>query len=286
MKQFSSLLILLLIWNISYSQAKNNDRPKVAIMPFKYSQTEAAAAKQVEAMTFEIFVNSNRMDIVEREFFNDVEREKWRQSQGDFLDGKTIEKTKANGAEFMLIGKIASCNVERITSDKGSVSYHCDLNISVRVVDLETSEVVISDNWKNRGRGLNPITWVTSNSKSEAVQKAARQLEKPIKAFLNDYVPVEAPIIKITDAKGKTAKEVMIGLGSEDGLEEGDRFLVLEVTVVEAHGQKNRFTEEIGELKVTQIGGQHLATAQIKKGGEEVMTKFNEGANLTIKHKL
>lgn len=284
-----SVYFILLILSSAFAAADAQPGKEVStigILPFKHgSGDEADAAKQAENLTYEILVNSKRMNIVDREIYRELENEDWRQSK-DNIKEDVIEKTKEKGGEFFLIGEVTSFDVERLDDDKGSYNYYGNISIGVRIVDVETSEVAFSDTWESPRRNtFKPETWIVSNTESAAVEKAVKKLEKEIQEFLDEYSPIQGSILEVTQERGGQARVVMFGLGSEDGVQEKGQFTVVEVKERKAGGRTMKYTVEVGELKVTEVNGAHIATADVKKGGKEILDKYNEGANLLARTK-
>ena len=279
-----SLFLLLLATACASLMAQDPNQYAIGIPPVKFSVGDADAARQVEDLIYEYFVNSKRITIVERGFFKDLENEKWLQSSEDFIDTETIEKTKSKGAKQLLIARITSCQVERVDGTSGKKSYHCNLNVGVRLIDVETSEVIVSDSWTNGDHAIwNPKSFITSTSESGAIQKAVKELKKPVKQFMDDNYPVQAGIVSVETTAGTKAKTIMIELGSEDGIKKNDKLVVYETGTRKVRGKDMSYKTEIGQIKIAEINGPSLATAEVKKGGDVILAKYNQGAKILIK---
>lgn len=280
------ILLTLLCSYFTVQAQPGKELSTIGILPFKHgSGKEAGAAVQAENLTYEMLVNSKRMNIVDREIYRELETEDWRRSKEN-IGEDVIEKTKEKGGESFLIGEITSFNIERLDDDEGGYNYYCNISIGVRIVDVETSEVSISDTWESPRRNImKPETWIVSNTESAAVEKAVKKLDKEIQEFLDEHFPLQAPIFEVTEEKGGQARAVMFGLGSEDGVEEKGQFTVVEVKERKVGERKMKYTVEVGELKVSEVNGAHIATADVRKGGKEILDKFNEGATLLARTK-
>lgn len=284
-KNAFGLLVLVFVLGSINTQAQDESLPVMGILPFRCaSSSDAGAARQAESLVYELFVNSKRLNIVEREFFEDLEGEKWRQSQEDFIDGSTIEKTKAEGAEYLLLGKIADCDVSREVDDDGDVSYECDLSVNIRIVDVETSEVKYSDHWENKGLLNSGILNISlgADSEGESIDKAINELKKPVMNFLDKYYPIKGVIIDVVEQQRGEAKRVMLKMGSEDGVKEKSKYLVFESKTRQVGDEEVSYRKEIGELKVKEVNGAHVSIAKVRKGGDLILQKFTTGADLVI----
>lgn len=286
MKSCFVIFLTLLCTYLAAEAQPGTELSTIGILPFKHgSGKEAGAAAQAENLTYEMLVSSKRMNIVDRTIYRELETEDWRQSKVN-IGEDVIEKTKEKGGESFLIGEVTSFDIERLDDDKGGYNYYCNISIGIRIVDVETSEVTISNTWKSPRRDiLRPETWIVSNTESAAVEKAVKKLDKEIQEFLDEHFPLQAPIFEVTEEKGGQARVVMFGLGSEDGVQEKGQFTVVEVKERKAGGRTMKYTVEVGELKVAEVNGAHIATADVRKGGKEILDKFNEGATLLARTK-
>jgi len=145
MRQIVLLLLLLCACHpFLKAQSPESGLMKIGILPVKYqSGKEQDAANQVTNQLYDNFTNSKRAEIINREFFGDLQNEKFLTSEIDFVDGETLSKTKSKGAKYLLVGKVATCTVEEkkssgTTVGSPSVSYECFLNVGLRLIDVET----------------------------------------------------------------------------------------------------------------------------------------------------
>jgi hypothetical protein len=252
--------------------AQSSSSPEIiGILPFKVvDRDQIDIAQQLEGQVYEILVGSNRMEIVERQFFSELENEKWRQSQDDFINGEVISKTKSRGARHLMIGQITQSDVSRNSSSNG-VSYSCDLKVSVRIIDIETSKIVISATWQNGSL----IDFDTGDTKEKAMGNSVNSLKKDIRGFVEDYWPLTGEVIQL-DPEGNA----LVNLGEANGIGKNDRLIVYTSTILDS-GQV--FTKEVGELKVSEINGPEICTARIRKGKPDIEQALGSGTKLYVK---
>ncbi|MCE7923879.1 MAG: hypothetical protein DYG98_12540 [Haliscomenobacteraceae bacterium CHB4] len=261
---------------------------KIGILPVKYqSGKEQDAANQVTNQLYDNFTNSKRAEIINREFFGDLQNEKFLTSEIDFVDGETLSKTKSKGAKFLLVGKVATCTVEekKSTSTTGlSVSYECFLNVGLRLIDVETGVTAQSYTLQNEKKMLSDwnILDGDKSTPSEAIQAAVKKLDKDIKKFMDSYFPVEASVVKLKESSKDKAVLVLVGIGSDSGVQKKQKFLVKEKSLVEGEP----YYELVGEVEIEEVNGKGISTAKVTKGGKEIFTKMSQpGTKLVITSK-
>ncbi len=270
------------------TQQDSGELLKIGLLPFKYANSAyTSVAGMAESQFYEQLINSRRVAVLERAFFQDLEDEKWRQSQEDFIDGNTISRTKSEGAKYVLLALVVSCSFDEIRSESnGSTSYYCNLTVNVRIVDAETSQVKNSRTLKNPARNLiNPASWITHASRGAAERAAVNDLKKPIKDFLNEFFPLQAGIIEISERTGTKAKTVLVEMGEEHGVKKGDVFAVLHKQERTVGGKNVSYTTEVGEIAITEVNSPEISTAAVRKGNDQILSLMDQGATLIAKSK-
>lgn len=286
-----SLLLLCACLMRSQAQTTDGSLQKIGVLPVKYqSDKEKDAANQVTNQLYDNFTNSKRAEIINREFFVDLQNEKFLTSEIDFVDGETLSKTKSKGAKYLLVAKVATCAVEEkvttSTTTGKSVTYECFLNVGLRLIDVETGVTAQSytlQNEKKMFSDLNPLDGSSKSTASEAIQVAVKKLDKDIKKFMDTYFPVEAPVVKIKESSKEKATVVLVGIGSDDGALKKQKFIVKEKSIVAGE----TYYEQVGEVEIEEVNGKGISSAKVTKGGKEIYTKLNQpGSQLVITSKI
>lgn len=264
---------ILLLYLPFFLYAQSDLPPKImGILPLKVVENrQIEVAKQLEALVYEVVVGSQRMEIVERQFFSELENEKWRQSQDDFIDGSVISKTKSRGAHHLLVGQITQTDVSHSRNSDGSTTYSCDLKAAVRIIDIETSQVVISDIWQNNGL----LDLDAGDSEEKAMGRAVNSLKKDIKKFVEEHWPLKGEVIQL-DNSGN----ILVSLGEADGISKGERLIVYTESVLQT-GQV--FIKEIGNLRVIEVNGSEVCTTKIIKGKNDIHQAIADKVKLYVK---
>lgn len=267
------LIAVILFCGGSLLAQSGGEKPVIGILPFKVTlRNQTNAATQVESLTYDVFSESKRAALVEREFFHELENEKWRQSEDDFIDGTVISKTQSRGATHILIGKVTFLEIETNRKDDGSYSYECSMKVSIRITNIETSIVEASDIWEVGGF----MTMRSANTKERAVAKAVKALKRDINNFIDEFLPLEGGIKQV-----KADGNLIIGLGEQNGIKKNNRLSVFQRSYIDGAP----YLEEVGEVQVISVNGPSLSTVRIKKGRQQIIQLIQRQADLILKTK-
>ncbi len=264
--------------------AQNTQINKIGILPVKYeSSSQADAARQVTDLLYDEFVSGKRAGVINREFFSDLQNEKELSSSIDFLNGELLDKTRSEGAKFLLIGKITSYNIEQTKHG----NYSCQLAVGLRVINVETGRTEYSSTLKNNSNFITDLVKnKASDTKGRATSLAVNELKKGLKKFLNKHFPYEGNILEIHKERKGKAKEVLVSIGSNDGVTTNDKYVILTRKEKTIQNEMVVFDSKVGEGVIKEINAGGVSTLSIKKGGETILTSFNSGVSLIIKPKL
>lgn len=100
-----------------------------------------------------------------------------------------------------------------------------------------------------------------------------------IKSFVEKAFPVRGEILAVADGNDKKAKSVYINLGTEAGMDKGQKFAVY--TLVDIAGEISE--QEIGKLTITKVMSASRSECKVDKGGEAINTALKNGDQLIIK---
>ena len=270
--------LLFLTVNFLSVSAQETSLMKIGILPVKYqSADQSDAANQVTNQLYDNFTDSKRAEIINREFFGDLQNEKFLTSEIDFVDGETLDKTKSKGAKYLLVAKVATCKVEeKVTQVPGTgtknVTYECFLNVGLRLINVETGVTDQSYTLQNEKPMGGFVSFGGKSTASEAIRAAVGKLDRDVKKFMDAYFPIEAEVVKIKETSRDKATVVIVGMGTGDGVKQKQNFIVKEKTMVRGEP----YYEEIGEVEISEINGKSLSTAKVVKGGKEILVKMSQ----------
>jgi len=282
------VIVMLSLLGITVSEVLSKDL--VALMPvekargLKYDLREAA-----ESALVELFKKSGKFDIMEKSARDNVLRSQMIDPSTLFDDSPGIAKAgKYLGVHFVCLAKITEAkitdtrtkiNVKSMSYNRTVANYTFEdsprsrgqiigsVGIAIRLVDIETGEIVYSDEkTKTYGEGLlGPF--------DDHGKKLGGAIEGIISKHLGkkmlETVAIEAIILELLDQK---KKRVRLNVGKDDGVRKKMKFFILERNEGEnlEKGKMLASTKSLGYLEVKNITGPNSCEAEIKKLQENI----------------
>jgi hypothetical protein len=268
------------------------EKTGVGIMPFSYVQGAASSqdVNSIQETVTNAFVKTKRFNIVDRSKMDLLKKEKDLQKSEDFIDGSVIQQGVSLGANFLISGHVISAQAERMetTPDANTgqviVTYKAKLSISLKVIDVATGQVIISETIEPKaGSSLGGMMGMAPSTPEAAISKAIKGIEDKVDDFVNKNFPATFPIVEIQekDSKGNATK-IMIAGGSAFNLKKGDKLKVVEVSIIEVNGKKLERKKDIGELKITKVEDENFSTCSVSSGGIDINSKYEAKAKLLV----
>jgi TolB-like protein len=289
MKKIVLSLVLLVGLNNALSA---QDKTGVGILPFTYVQGAASSqdVNSIQETVINAFVKTKRFNIVDRSKMDALKKEKDLQKSEDFIDGSVIQQGISLGANFLISGHVISARAERMETAPDAntgaitVSYKAKLSITLKVIDVSTGQVVVSETIEPKaGSTFGGMMGVAPSTPEAAITKAIKDIEGKVDEFVKINFPASFPIVEIQE-KGKKgdATLIMIAGGSAFNLQKGDKLKVVEVSMIEVNGKKVERKKEIGEIKITKVEDENFSTCSVNSGGIEINAKFEAKAKLLV----
>ncbi len=258
-----SILCAVILLVCSGAYAAVTDEPvRLGVMKFLtrtegVSETQAAAVGDVFAR---MLTSSKTITVIERDQLENIAGEIARGQSGMITDETAVQIGKIAGCNYMLIGAVTRYEHSASTTDLfifGWRKYYALATIDVRVVDVETTKVVLSlsesGTTTQKGTTLN---FYGMNDKKNmdfkgmeagAVADAASRLSFKLRESLTgEHVEVLDP--------GK--KEIVISLGMNDGAQIGALYRVYTDgrEIRDAKGKSlGREMNDIAVVKITKL---------------------------------
>ena len=272
--------------------ASAQEKTGVGIMAFTYVQGAASFqdVNSIQETVTNAFVKTKRFNIVDRSKMDALKNEKDLQKSADFIDGTVIAQGVSLGANFLISGHVISAQAEQMetapSSTTGQVTrtYKAKLSISLKVIDVETGQVVTSETIEPKaGSTLGGMFGMAPSTPQAAISKAIKGIEAKIDDFVGTNFPAAFSIAEIQekDSKGNATK-ILIAGGSAFGLKKGDKLKVVELLEMEVNGKKLQRKKEIGELKITKVEDENFSICSVSSGGIDINSKFEAKAKLQI----
>ena len=243
---------------------------------------EAAADKFVTEL-----VSSGKFSVIERNRLNDILKEHNLVAQGAVTPQTAVDLGKLLGVELMVLGSITEFGHERyggrLTSRFRGAMYRYTCKIDIRVVDVQTAEIVYANSAGSShidaGVGIDGFA---AGRDSDYGRVAGKTLEKATQTLVQELAD-KAEGMSTYVGFGKVAQvagdQVYINRGSGDGVSVGDRFSVWrlgEPIIDPDTGQSLGQSEErIGEIEVVSVQAK-LSICKIISGTAEAGAMIKE----------
>lgn len=268
------------------------EKTGVGIMEFTYVQGAAKSqdVNSIQETVTNAFVKTKRFNIVDRSKMDALKKEKDLQKSEDFIDGAVIAQGISLGANFLISGHVISAQAERMetapssTTGQVTTTYKAKLLISIKVIDVETGQVISSETIEPKGgSAFGGMMGISPSTPEAAISKAIKSIEDKVDDFVNKNFPATFPIVEIQekDSKGNATK-IMIAGGSAFNLKKGDKLKVVEVSIIDVNGKKLERKKELGELKITKVEDENFSTCSVSSGGIDINSKFEAKAKLLV----
>ena len=182
-----------------------------------------------------------------------------------------VKALNAKGIDFVLRGTLNSIEEKTSKNSDNKTSYGAVVNYTLTVIDAETGETVSSETQKK--------SYTSGDTRDEAVLKAIEAVKSNMKKFVDDNFKVEATVKALDQADDKKgAKSVYVTIGSAMGISKGQLFEVYaEVNVAGENVRK-----KIGELRAKEVMSNTLTLCEVKSGGKEIKTAFENGTKMFV----
>jgi TolB-like protein len=158
----------------------------VAIIPLETNGTNSQISSMILDKLITNLVKKRRFKVIEREFLEKIINEQSLGMTGIVDEASAINAGKVIGAEAIIMGKQSELNG--------------DLHISVRVIDVETSETI------------------TANEIVSLKDELERSMEKVAVMIINDMPLFEGTIIKVDP------DQIYLDIGADLGVRKGTKF--------------------------------------------------------------
>lgn len=286
------IIIAFLILGINNYLNAQSGKINVAIIPFTYSQGAASAsnAQAVFERFSESITKTKRFLIVDRASSNAITAEKNLQKTEAFMMSSTqLQQDALQSAKYIISGHLSYANATRsvYTDPKTgvqSVSYEAKLSLTIKVLDVESGEVIKTETFQPAAGGLLDLNIFADTSTAEgAITSAIDKIQKKVDKFIGKEFPEAFSIVEIQEKDGKgNAETILISGGSNSGLKKGDKLKVVETSKILVNGKELSRKKQIGELKITKVDDENFSICEVKSGGIDINSKTEAKANLEV----
>ncbi|WP_291907287.1 CsgG/HfaB family protein [Chitinophaga sp. CB10] len=259
MKKNIITAIALLFTSCAFAQNK----PVIGVT-FKGNDS-ATYQSAIQNTVEDAFLRTRRFDLVER---GEMENVKNQASESASLTAMRELK-----AQYLLIGNVVSVMEDQKQSKVPvlgtTVTPQAEIIFNVKVLDVNTGDLVASGNFNNIGKGKNAF--------NDALLGTRNRLDK----FIKDNFKLTATIASIEEKNTYgDASRVLLTAGHAVDLREGDEFKVYENVEVNVEGRKINRKRTIGKIVVARIEDEHFSVCSVVEGAGEITKLLNGNATL------
>jgi hypothetical protein len=285
------IIVAFLILGINNCLNAQSGKINVAIIPFTYSEGAASAnnAQAVFERFSESITKTKRFIIVDRASSNAISAEKNLQKTEAFMNSTQLQQDALKSAKYIISGHLSYANATQsvYTDPKTgaqSISYEAKLSLTIKVLDIESGEVIKTETFQPEAGGLLDFNVFADKSTAQAaITSAIDKIQKKVDKFIGKEFPEAFSIVEIQEKDGKgSAKTILISGGSGSGLKKGDKMKVVETSKILVNGKELSRKKQIGELKITKIDDENFSVCEVKTGGVDISSKTEAMINLEI----
>lgn len=204
---------------------------------------------------------------------NEQERRRDERAMDDAGRVDDMSQLMSNG---LLKGSLDNITVTKKTGKsydgKTTTSYTAVLKYTLTLVDAANGTVIAQKNLESSCSG---------DTDGLAIQCALDVKISPVKRFIENAYAVGGKIIAADEKDAKKVKTVYIDLGSNDGLNKGQKMEVFKE--IDIAGEKSK--KLIGEIQIQEVMGASRSLCKVTKGGDVILTELEAGASLPIETK-
>lgn len=271
MKKYILLSLLFVCSLLGYTQ-NDNGRSVVGVAKFT-SEVESPFCASVEEKVVTMVTQTKRFIVVDRTSYDKIQEELEFQKTEAFIDSKnTVNQGEAIAAEYLILGHIIKMNIYTMKNNGVTTGYKASCAFTLKVNNVETGNTTAAESFQTE---VSPL----AASKEQAVNQALQSVEQALYDYFIRMFPINTKILKVLEIKKNGAALVLINGGKSSGIKEGNEFSVEYIEMLEG----NPYPQEIGSLKVSKLSGNDFAECVVKKGGSEILTRFNATQNINCK---
>jgi hypothetical protein len=274
----------LFLFHAGLMAQKDSSKVTIAVPQFFLGgdQKDLGRTSSIQETVIGGFVKAKRFKVIERTQMAALDNE-WKLTASGGGGGyeRMIQEGKRLGVEFLILGTINYLNIQDPSQQNSNpvrikgvnvptsgLSYEARVGLSLKVVNVETAEIVEADKLSGTGKD--------SKSGFNAMDKAIESVEKETDKFIDRYFPVMISIADILESSNGKAKTVLIAAGARKGYKVGDKFSIVKISTFDDPdnpGKKIERKEIVGEANLSKLE-ETTSVCKIVKGNDLVFTNW------------
>lgn len=168
--------------------------------------------------------------------------------------------------DYLLVGEITKCKFSKRTT--GANGYLCTLALKLSVANAYEKANIISS--RIFVSSLSGKKLIVRNTTEEALGDALQSMTKKLIDYFSKNFSVYGTIVSYDGNKA------VVSCGRPQGVEEGDEFQVLQVTLID--GGKTQ-TEHVGKLKVKELLPDGTSICSMTQNKDDIIQRFQTSSN-------
>ena len=220
---------------------------------------------------------SGRVDVIDINNEAALKAEQERRMKEEAMgDAGRVEEMKSLMSNCILKGNVDNFTVTqeqyKTLDGKMATRYAATVNFSLSILNASNGTLVAQQNFTSQGTGA-----TDQLASSSALSANGKYLER----FINNAYRAEGKVVELDDQDAKKVKTLYISLGTDDGVQKGQKIEVFkEVTI---GGQVSK--KIVGELTIQEVMGPAVSLCKVNKGGDVILSEFGKGTNLPVRTK-
>lgn len=290
-KLLMSLVALFAATICVQAQEVENAKGKLNVFIDYFSRPSSVPFQYAEVVRNEVMNaihNSKRVNLIDVDSRDILKIEQSRREEGA-VAGENLErmaKMTQEGADLLLMGVIDGITItENVSKDsKGNVSktYEPVYAFTLKVINPKDGKIIHTEAIK-APNGIFDLTGFTiiAHSPEEAVTAYSKIIPRKLRKFINTAFPLVGEVLDFGEESKGEVKTLYTNLGTDAGASKGQKYDVREVRTIA--GRESR--KIIGEIEITDVEGDDISLARVKKGGKEIYASKQGGNRLILTSK-
>lgn len=281
MKRTFLMVAICLFSVLGFAQTDESGKEKVYIDYFSYpSRVGSALAEALRSKVIEGIQAMDRVILIDVGSNEVLKEEAKRRQEASAMGDATArsEQMTTLGAKYLIQGFIASMQAVKKSYSDGRIYYEGSISYTLKVVDPSNGSLKTTKSFSHGGTLTETFT---GDTPQEAILKTFKEIKLDMDNLINESFKLEGTIVQIESVKNDKAVTVYIDLGSKQGIQKGQQFLVF--AEVDAAGVLSR--KEIGRLDVKEVMGETRSLCKVGKGDKEIFEAEKNGKKLFVERK-
>lgn len=255
---FRIRLILSFLILFNANNLSSQKLPIVGVPTFAYMEPiQGNLANHISEFIINLLKNSGKYTIV------DMTSEEQRlialdRSQANYKAANWLQSNAAKNAEVILGGEITSIKFIK-SAAPAQPGYRAAVTLSLKLIQVETSEIVASNNFASRTSELR-LTPET------ALESSMESISPDIISFFKKHIAPVFPIFKINEIKKETVTKITCEIPIVLGFQTGSKF---KLVLYEQIGDKS-IPQIIGEARIAKHIAEDFWLLDVTKGGNNL----------------